>query len=287
MMMSSKQKGERFMKTRSAWLLLLPGLAGLALFLLFPLVQILLPTFKGAGVIGDYLTFLHSSYNLGVIGRTLLIALTTTVITLALGLPLALWIARQRASVRRILSVIILFPILTNAVVRNFTWIIILGKTGVLNKLLESLHLIDAPLTMLYTNGAIVVGSVYLFLPIMVTSLVGSITELNLETEEAAAVLGASPWITLTKVIVPQLTTGLLTGAILVFAGSMTAYTTPTLLGGNRHLVLSTLIYQQAMTLGNWTRASVVAGFLIVLTIIVMAAMRGLTRLLDRRPANA
>lgn len=141
---------------------------------------------------------------------------------------------------------------LMNAAVRNFAWIIILGHDGIINNFLLALHLINVPLDILYTNSAIIIGSVYLFLPIMINSLVGSISELNVEIEEAAAILGSNPWLTLFKVVIPQLATGILTGCILVFAGSMTAYTTPQILGGNRHLVMSTLIYQQAMTLGNW-----------------------------------
>lgn len=271
------------LKNRSAFLLLVPGVLAICLFLFFPLLQTIWPTLGGSG----YSHFLHSGYNRAVLGRTLLIAVITTVLALGLGLPLALWIARQKAGVKSLLSVVILFPILTNAVVRNFTWIIILGKDGVLNKLLLGLHLAQHPVTLLYTNTAIVIGSVYLFLPIMVTSLIGSVDELNIEVEEAAAVLGATPWTTFTKVVVPQLTTGILTGSILVFAGAMTAYTTPQLLGGNRHLVMSTLIYQQAMTLGDWNQASIVAVVLIIMTVIVMGLMRLVTRCLDRRPTHA
>ncbi|MEE6681865.1 ABC transporter permease subunit, partial [Pediococcus pentosaceus] len=146
---------------------------------------------------------------------------------------------------------------------------------------------ISKPLSLLYTNFAIVVGLVYLFLPIMVTSLVGSIDELNIEVEEAAAILGASPSVSFFKVIIPQLITGILTGCILVFAGSMTAYTTPQILGGNRHLVMATLIYQESMTLGDWNSASIVAVILIVLTVISIILMRLITRRINRGIENA
>lgn len=273
-------------KNRSAFMLMFAGLLAILFFLFFPIVQIILPTFAGHLGLNNYIVFLQSHYNQSVLIRTLTIACVTTIITLMLGLPLSIWIARQRNAVRGLLSVVILFPILTNAVVRNFTWIIILGKDGVLNTLLLRLHLIDQPLTLLYTNAAIVIGSVYLFLPIMVTSLISSVQELNIEVEEAAAVLGARPITTFFEVIIPQLTTGILTGCILVFAGAMTAYTTPQLLGGNRHLVMSTLIYQQAMTLGDWSNASVVAVILIILTVTVLGLMRLMAKRLDRRTTN-
>lgn len=276
------------MRKRSAILLLLPAFVGVLIFTFYPLIQIIIPTLNQSSDYGKlYLEFLKSSYNQTVIFRTLAIALFTTLVVLVLGLPLAIWIARQDEKVRKLLSVIILFPMLTNAVIRNFAWIIILGKNGVFNDLLLKLHLISAPITILYTNAAIVIGSAYLFLPIMVTSLVGSITELNIETEEAAAVLGADAMTNLFKVIIPQLTTGILTGCILVFAGTMTAYTTPQLLGGNRHLVMATLIYQQAMTLGDWTNASVVAIILIILSVVIMFAINKLMKKLDRRKVNA
>jgi len=121
----------------------------------------------------------------------------------------------------------------------------------------------------------------------MIMSLIGSVSELNLEVEEAAAVLGARPLINLIKIIIPQLTTGILTGCILVFAGTMTAYTTPQILGGNRHLVMSTLIYQQAMTLGNWTNASVIAIILIVISALTMLLMGRVMKKIDWRSINA
>ncbi|KAF0349024.1 ABC transporter permease [Pediococcus pentosaceus] len=275
------------MKNKVRWMLVFPGMAAVVLLLFFPLLQMIIPTFSSDNTNSSYTEFLSSNYNQEVIFRTVGIAVITTIIVLILGLPLALWISRQKGSVKKILSIVILFPILTNAVVRNFTWIIILGKNGVLNELFIKLHIISKPLSLLYTNFAIVVGLVYLFLPIMVTSLVGSIDELNIEVEEAAAILGASPSVSFFKVIIPQLITGILTGCILVFAGSMTAYTTPQILGGNRHLVMATLIYQESMTLGDWNSASIVAVILIVLTVISIILMRLITRRINRGIENA
>ncbi|MCS8571089.1 ABC transporter permease [Pediococcus pentosaceus] len=275
------------MKNKVRWMLVFPGMAAVVLLLFFPLLQMIIPTFSSDNTNSSYTEFLSSNYNQEVIFRTVGIAVITTIIVLILGLPLALWISRQKGSVKKILSIVILFPILTNAVVRNFTWIIILGKNGVLNELFIKLHIISRPLSLLYTNFAIVVGLVYLFLPIMVTSLVGSIDELNIEVEEAAAILGASPSVSFFKVIIPQLITGILTGCILVFAGSMTAYTTPQILGGNRHLVMATLIYQESMTLGDWNSASIVAVILIVLTVISITLMRLITRRFNRGIENA
>lgn len=213
-----------------------------------------------------------------------MIAIITMIVVLLLGIPISLWIARQNSKLRSVLTVLILFPMLTNAVVRNFAWIIILGHNGIINKALIDLHLISQPINILYTDTAIIIGSVYLFLPIMIISLVGSISELNIEIEEAACILGANPWINLIKITIPQLVSGILTGCILVFAGAMTAYTTPQILGGNKNLVMSTLIYQQAMTLGNWQTASVIAIILIVISALSMLSLKKASHMLDRRP---
>ena len=276
------------MNRKSAVWLIIPAFLGVLVFTFFPLIESAIPTFQSSnGFFALYTQFLKSSYNWEVIGRTFLIAIITVVVVLILGLPISLWIGRQKTTARQVLSLLILFPMLTNAVVRNFAWIIILGHDGIINKFLLALHLINVPLNILYTNSAIIIGSVYLFLPIMINSLVGSISELNVEIEEAAAILGSNPWHTLFKVVIPQLTTGILTGCILVFAGSMTAYTTPQILGGNRHLVMSTLIYQQAMTLGNWQNASVIALILILISALSMWIMRRMSHYLDRRPDNA
>lgn len=276
------------MNRKSAVWLIIPAFLGVLMFTFFPLIEIAIPTFQSSnGFFALYTQFLKSSYNWEVIGRTFLIAIITVVVVLILGLPISLWIGRQKTTARQVLSLLILFPMLTNAVVRNFAWIIILGHDGIINKFLLALHLVNVPLDILYTNSAIIIGSVYLFLPIMINSLVGSISELNVEIEEAAAILGSNPWHTLFKVVIPQLTTGILTGCILVFAGSMTAYTTPQILGGNRHLVMSTLIYQQAMTLGNWQNASVIALILILISALSMWIMRRMSHYLDRRPDNA
>lgn len=264
-------------------LLLLPSTFVVVALLLFPLFQIVIPTF---GDISKYTSFLTDSYNLTILGRTLKIALITTILAIIFGLPLALWISRQKSTRKQFLLLVVLFPTLTNTVVRNFAWIIILGKNGVINSLLMSLHIIQAPITVLYTDTAIVLGSLYLFLPIMVTTLSGSANALDPAVEEAAAILGANPLKIFFKIIIPQLKVGLISGSIIVFAGTMTAYTTPQLLGGNQHLVMSTLIYQQSMMLGDWQNASVIAMILTLLSVLVIGGVNIVSSMIERNKVN-
>lgn len=269
-------------------ILLLPVTLFVVLFAIVPILELIVLTIKGSNFyFFEYVSFFKNSYNVRVLIKTIEIAIFTVLIVLFIAFPLSLWITRQKTWLKGILTLFVLFPILTNTVVRNYAWIIILGKDGIINNFLSYIHVINQPLNILYTPIAIIIGSVYLFLPIMVITLMGSASELNIETEEAASILGANPSVSLIKIIIPQLLPGILTGSILVFAGAMTAYTTPQILGGNKNLVMSTLIYQQSMTLGNWQNASVVAIILIVISVLTMTILRKLSYKIDRRKLNA
>ncbi|MYV05891.1 ABC transporter permease subunit [Furfurilactobacillus milii] len=258
--------------------LLLPSLVGIILFLIFPVVQLVLPVIFGVKSNETYFLFLRATYNQQIIFRTIGTAFVTTLGLLVLAFPFAFWIAHQRMKVRKLLSLVILFPMLTNAVVRNFAWILILGRNGLVNTLLMDLHIVHQPVRILYTNTAIVIGLIYLFFPVMVTMLIDPIVSLDQSVDEAAAMSGAGPVTRFFKITLPQLTTSLLTGSILVFAGAMTAYTTPQLLGGNSSLVLSTLLYQQSMTLGDWRAASIVALTLILIALASLSITKVITK---------
>lgn len=129
------------------------------------------------------------------------------------------------------LNSLILFPLLTNAVVRGFAWISILGRNGLLNQAFSTLGLTSEPLHLLYTEGAIVVGSVYLFLPTVLSTLSSVMEKIGGETIEAAYSLGARPITAFFRIIVPLSFSGTLVAGVMVFAGTISAYTTLTLLG--------------------------------------------------------
>ncbi len=166
---------------------------------------------------------------------------------------------------------------------RSFAWITILGQDGILNNALMSMGVLSKPLTLLYTEFAIIIGSVYLFLPLMVITLVGILENIDAEIMEAAETLGANRLIAFVKVILPLSVPGIIVGSILVFTGSMTAYTTPQLLGGNRNIMLATFLYQSATALGNWQGASVIALIMIVATLIVMKLFNWVAGRMDKR----
>lgn len=273
------------MQRKMQYLLLFPCTILLIFFLLLPLLNSLIPTFflQNQFSLEAYSQFFQDSYYLAVFFRTIRIALLVTVICSILGLPTAYFVSGVSKKWKGILIALTLFPLLTNSVVRSFAWINILGKNGIVNLLLLRSGLIKAPLTMLYTEFSIIIGSVYLFLPTMIMTLVGVMDGIEDDTIEAAATLGAGPMKAFLKVVLPLAVPGMIVGSILVFTGTLTAYTTPQLLGGNKKIMLATLLYQRATSIGDWTSASVVAFVMIIITFLVMRGFNALAKVLDRR----
>jgi putative spermidine/putrescine transport system permease protein len=265
-------------------LILIPGILLLLAVLFYPLLEVLLPTLGGDRLsLGRYVAFFSDPYYRTIFIRTIKIAFLSTLICAIMGTPTAYFISRRRRGIKSLLMGISIFPLLVNSVIRSFAWINILGRNGVLNTLLIRLNIIREPMGLLYTDFSILVGAVYLFLPLMLITLVGSMDNIDDDISEAAESLGANRISAFFRVVLPLSLPGILVGAVLVFTGSMTAYTTANLLGGNKHMLMATLIYQQAMSLSNWTGAGVIAIIMILITFIMVSLMQSLARRLDKR----
>ncbi len=268
----------------SPYLIVAPGLILLVVFLVLPLFSIIWPTlYDGGFTLDSYISFFNSSYNVSILWRTVKLSMIVTVLSVIFGLPTAYFIARSNRKWRSLMMGLVLFPLLTNSVVRSFAWINILGTNGIINRALLATRLIQEPIQLLYTEFAITIGSLYLFLPLMITTLVGILENIDSEIVEAAETLGASPVVAFMKVIWPLSIPGVIVGSILVFTGTLTAYTTPQLLGGNQNMMMSTFLYQNAMTLGNWQNAGVIALIMIVTTMVVMKGFNLLAARIDKR----
>ena len=273
------------MKKNVRYTLLFPGIVLLCFFLVLPLLSSLLPTIfpESSFSFQLYIDFFKDSYFMAVLGRTLSISLIVTIFCAVLGLPAAYVISGVSKKWRGILIALTLFPLLTNSVIRSFAWITILGKNGVINNLLMMFGVINKPMSLLYTDFSIIIGSIYLFLPTMIMTLVGVLENIEDDLLEAAATLGLSPLRGFFKIILPLSLPGMIVGSILVFTGTLTAYTTPQLLGGNKKMMLATLLYQRATALGDWTSASVIALVMIVITFAVMKALNLFAKSMDKR----
>lgn len=272
------------MKKSSTWMMLAPGLIILLLCLGLPLISVLTPTFTaGQYPLSAYVEFFQDEYYRKILFRTLKIAVITTGICMAGGIPTAYFISRCDKKWRGLLLAASIFPMMTNSVIRSFAWINILGSNGIINRILLALNVADKPMKLLYTDFAIIIGSVYLFLPLMIVTVTGVMENIDDDMMEAAQSLGAGRFEAFMKVIFPMSLPGIIVGGILVFTGTLTAYTTPQLLGGNSNMVLATLIYQRAMSVGDWNGASAVALIMIVITLIVIRGFNALAARLDKR----
>ena len=274
------------MKNKLYFLLLVPGLILLIFFLVVPIINTLFPTIYYNGfTLYKYIEFFKDEYFVNILMRTLRISIISTIVCIILGTPTAYFISRCSKKWRSLLISISIFPLLTNSVVRSFAWINILGKNGVINTLLMKVGLIKEPLSLLYTEFSIIIGTIYLFLPLMIVTIVGVMENIDNDMMEAAESLGANRIKAFLKVVLPMSLPGIIVGGVLVFTGALTAYTTPQLLGGN-NLVLATLIYQRATSVGDWTGASVIATIMIIITIVVIKVLNLIAAKLDKRGEN-
>ncbi|RYM04748.1 ABC transporter permease [Sporolactobacillus sp. THM7-7] len=270
------------MKKSIAYLLMLPGLLFLVFFMVVPLLFTVSSTLvqQGHFSFDGYLAFFKDQYFIEILFNTLKVSLITTLMCIFISFPAAYYISKLRTRKKTILIGLAVFPLLTSAIVRSFSWMIILGKKGILNTLLLHLHIINEPINILYTPTAMIIGLVHLFLPLMIISLIGVMENISDDLVQAAESLGASRFTAFRKIVFPLCIPGLVVGSILVFVGSLTAYTTPALLGGKQQ-VISVFLYQNAMTLNDWYAASIIATIMIAITFIVIGFMNLAARKLN------
>ena len=262
-----------------AYALMLPCSVFITLFLLIPMFATFLSTVTGTGAfsLDGYWQTLADTYFQQVFWRTIRLSLITVAICILLGFPAAYYVARV-AKKKSLFIAMTLFPLMTSPVVRSFSWMVLLGKKGTANTLLQSLGIISSPIPMLYNEFSIVVGLVQLFLPLMIISTVGVMENIDEDLMLASNSLGASRTTSFWRIMFPLSVPGLITGSVLVFCGSLTAYTTPQLLGGSDTRMLATLIYQDGLSLNDWTAASVVAIIMIVIAVIATLLIGKLAR---------
>ncbi len=265
-----------------ALLLTLPATLLVVVFLGLPVLSTLTTTFADpAGPLATYAAFFDSRFRMTVLWRTMEVALITTIISVAVGFVTAWVVARAPARMKSLLIIAAVFPLLTGVVVRSFAWLVILGKNGILNSFLLKIGAIAEPLSILYTQGSVIVAMIYLFVPLMILTLVGVLEGIPQDLTDAAASLGATPGATFRQVILPMAVPGLIVGAVLVFTGSFTSYATPQLLGGEKQMMMGTFLYQRAMVTFDWVGASTIAAVMVVVVLITVIAMSRLARRLN------
>ncbi len=217
--------------------------------------------------------FLFDSFHWKVVADTLLLGLKAVCATVLLGLPLALVWRGASPFWQRVLLFVAVMPLLTSVVVRTFAWIVILGREGVVNQLVLGLGLAAEPLRLLQTELGLVISLTQIEMPLLLLPLLSVMARFDPNLLDASASLGASPWRTLFKVVLPLVAPGLAAGALLVFASATTAFISQSVIGGGRLVYLPSLVWQQAMINANWPFAAVVAIVLLVSVSAVIAVI--------------
>lgn len=227
----------------------------------------------GAFTLENYARILLDQYHWDVIAVTARLSLLTTAICLLTGYPLAYFltsiVTNQR--LRRVCIVFLVLPLFTSNIVRSFGWMVLLGRRGLINDGLVALNLIDAPMRFLGTETGIVIGLVYIHLPFVVIAVGNSLSRIDSSLTNAAADLGASRIAAFWTITFPLSLPGLVAGAILVFALSVSAYVTPALLGGGRITMFSMLIFQQYSSVFDFNYGGALSITLLVMTLLMVA----------------
>jgi spermidine/putrescine transport system permease protein len=253
------EQASRKAEARRGLLIALPSYVYLVLLFVLPLVLVFVYSFAtrdstGQTVLADWnldsYRRLFSAAVLEIFVRSLVLALVTTVICLAVSYPFAFYIATRTPRVRNVLLVFVMIPFWSNFLVRTYAWRVILGSEGPVSQASQLLG--GEPLRLLFTNTAVLIGLVYGFMPFMVLPLYAALERMDWRLVEAARDLYADGWTAFRKVTLPLSMPGVVAGSILVFIPSLGAYVTPALLGGARTVLMGDYIVSQFLAARNW-----------------------------------
>jgi spermidine/putrescine transport system permease protein len=201
------------------------------------------------------------------------VAALATLGCLVLGFPLALFISRAPENRRRLYLYLVILPFWTSFLVRTYAWMFLLRDTGLINNTLLAWGLIREPLPLLYNEGAVLAGLIYGYLPFMVLPLYATLERLDPSLVEASADLGARPFTTLRRIVIPLAQPGIRAGCLLVFIPCLGAYLTPDLLGGGKTILIGNLIQNQFTTARDWPFGAAVSLALMALVTILLLSL--------------
>ncbi len=262
---------------RPAWLLA-PGLVWLFVFMLAPVALMVIVSFWSSGYYGttpdftfkNYAKLFQSPLYSGQLLKTLRIGLEATLLSLLLSYPIALLLSRSTGNRKALLVLLLFLPFWASYVVRAFVWLPILGRNGAINQALMALGIIDSPIDwLLYNEGAVLVGLVYVYTLFMTLPIYLSLDKIDPRLIEAATDLGAKPWQVFWRILLPLSWPGVVSGCIMVFLLTMSAYVTPQLLGGPRGILFGNVIASQFLANNDWAFGSALAVTMVLIVVIL------------------
>ena len=256
-------------------LLLFAPLAFISAFFLMPMLVVTIASVTsdtGGLTLAHYTRVLLDQYHWDVLLVTFRIALLTTVICLLIGFPLAWYLVRivRVRAWRRACVILVIVPLFTSNIVRSFGWMVLLGRTGLVNQGLMGLGLTERPIRFLGTETGILIGMVYILVPFVVLAVGNALAKIDTAYEDASADLGVGPARTFWFVTLPLCLPGAVSGSIMVFALAVSAYVTPALLSGGQITVFSMLIFQQYSSVFDFHYGAALSVTLLVLTLVLV-----------------
>jgi putative spermidine/putrescine transport system permease protein len=253
---------------RASFGYLLPALALIALFFVVPVAMLLMrsvlePEFG----LQNYEALLGSTTYLRIFLNTFIVAGVVTLIAVAIGYPVAWLLAIMPQRWSQLVLAIIVLSMWTNLLARTYAWMVLLQRTGVINKTLLALGLIDTPLPLVNNLVGVSIGMTYIMLPFVILPLMGVIRSIDPAILRAASLCGATRWQAFTRVLIPLSLPGIAAGALMVFVMSLGYFVTPALLGGTSNMMLAELIAQFVQSLVNWGMGGAAAFVLLIVTL--------------------
>lgn len=271
---------------RKTWRLAIPLIVFAVVMVVLPLIYIFVLGLLRRDVLwgvtnevtlDNYRKLLDPVY-LNTFATSLRLAFSTTILTMLVGYPFGYFMGRLAPNRRKLVMLLVVVPFWTNALVRIYGWMILMRSGGFFNSILLTLGIVDAPVKMLYTYGAVLVGMVYSLLPFMILPVYSSVEKMDWSLVEAARDLGASRLSAFVTVTLRLTLPGLLSGFVLVFVPSMGLFFLSDLLGGGKIMLIGNLIKNQLLQARDWPFGAALSVVLMALTLVVIWAYRKITK---------
>ncbi|UVC15020.1 ABC transporter permease [Mesorhizobium onobrychidis] len=250
----------------------LPALILISLFFVVPVVALLLRSVtEPVPGLQNYANLFGDGTYARVFFNTFLVATVVTTVTVIVAFPVAWMLAIMPPALGSIVFGIIILSMWTNLLTRTYAWMVLLQRTGVINRTLMDIGLISEPLPLINNLTGVTIGMVYIMLPFMILPLVGTLRAIDPMTLRAAALCGASPFDAFRRILLPLSLPGIAAGGLMVFVMSLGYFVTPTLLGGTSNMMLAAMIAQMIQSLLNWGLGSAAAFILLSVTMALYA----------------
>ena len=273
-------EGRKFIKRHTYLFLLVPPLMVLTIFLLIPLLILLRYSFStyipGEGLkmiftLSNYVRFVTDQYYLNGLLITLGTGLVVVLVTLLFAYPVAYFYAKTRFRYRGILLIMLLSPFYTNIIIKIFGWMVLLGRQGVVNKLLVNYHLLERPFEFLYSYIGVIIIMVYVHVPMMTLLLIGPIQNIKDTWIESAKICGSRNMGVIKNIILPLSVPGILSGSIIVYTSVIAAFIIPLMVGGDwGKRFISVMMYTHINVTQNWAFAAAIAVILIITSLTII-----------------